>query len=349
MKVGRELASDEVREGLTQPANEYLSRSTAKAVGLRTDRIVDLVRDGYGRSSCHVTIQATSDTCERSFHWEVCLLGGKVESMTVPTLVDRQICHRVADLGFAVSPREVRSFREYGVIETIGNGKGGRNQLATYPKGTAEVIAAVQLAKQDPTYKRKFFRAVLIAWARGAQVGTVGLRRAYRQHFKFEQDQAQRLLRGQRVDAMEPDLHYQPEVHRVISAAQLGRPESSEGLGTLERLTGESVREVIDGSVLGPIDTPPLGSHLGLALQRADGTWQVLPAGHRLWDALALAPKARIAMRASREELDSGRAPARHSLTMNGFSPSDLVVAGQVPDAIERMRKAFGENWWISR
>jgi hypothetical protein len=273
--------------------------------------------------------------------------GGILLRMTIPTQVDRQICYRVADLGFTVSPREVRSLRETGVIETVGKKKGGRGQVAKYRTGTPEIVAAIELAKVDPTYKRKLFRAILIAWVRGAEVGTAGLRGAYRRHFESEERIARNTLDGKRVEDDEPDIQFPPEFFRSLAAAHLGLSERPSDLGNFEKLTGQTVREIMEKS-----DTPELlpavaeGTSLGLAVQRSDGSWRIPRMGSVLWETLALRPQAELARRALREELDVARGPTRAMIQASGFEPSDLVVAGQVPGSIEKLRKWGGPSWW---
>ena len=267
--------------------------------------------------------------------------------MTTPTHVDQQICFRVADLGYEATPREVRSLRELGVIETVGKKVGGRGQVARYRTGTPEIVAAIELAKLDPTYKRKLFRAILIAWARGSSVGTGGLRWAYQQHFKSEERLANNTLNGKRVEDNEPDLQFPLEFNRSLARAQLGMAERPADLGTFEAHTGEMVRNIISQSATPEIlPTPEDGTALGLAVRRKDGSWRIPRMGSDLWEALALRPQAELARRAIRDELDAARGPTKAMIQASGFSPSDLVVAGQVPGSIEKLRKWGGPQWW---
>jgi hypothetical protein len=235
------------------------------------------------------------------------------------------------------------------VIETVGNRSGGRGQVAKYRRGTAEIVAAVELAKLDETYKRKLFRAVLIGWARGAPVGTDGLRWAYRRHFESEERIAENTLAGKRVEDDEPDLQYPPEFYRALAAAHMGRRGRPSDLAAFERHTGEQVREIMEQSAAPEIlPSHEEGTSLGLAVRRKDGSWRVPEVGSHLWEALALRPQAVLARRASREELDAAREPVRAMMRASGFEPSDLVVAGQVPGSLEKLRKWHGASWWKS-
>jgi hypothetical protein len=236
------------------------------------------------------------------------------------------------------------------VIETRGPKTGGRGKVASYANGTAKVVAAVVRAKSDDTYKRKLYRAVLIAWAREASIGTEGLRWAFREHFKAEENKEMRRLQGVRVEEDEPDLHFPPEFNRALAAAKTGAPMGSEFVGTFERLTGPRIAEVMRN---GP--RPDLlprfedETYLGLASRRSDGTWRVSTAGNDHWEGLTLRPRAEIAKSAPRGELDAARRPMRAMFKESGFDPSDLVVANSVPEAVRWMRKWYGDQWWHRR
>jgi hypothetical protein len=265
---------------------------------------------------------------------------------------DQAICRHVAKLGFSVVQRDVRTLRECGVIEVMGDRRdrrGGRSKVAQYVPGTAEVVAAVQVAKTDPTYRRKLYRAVLIAWVRGALIGTPGLRWAYRKHFEHEQKAAINVLKGKRVEDDE-EVTIGPSADRALAGAMLGRVTGSEGIGSLERATGPVVHDAAWKSA-----HPDLllalgdGHSVGLAQQRSDGTWQVRPLGNSVIEALELAPLARIARTASREELEAARDEVRTSMRSRGFDPSDLVVATNAPRHVQYWREAVGAGWWKSR
>lgn len=251
----------------------------------------------------------------------------------------------MAQLGYLVSPREVRTLREYGVIETIGGGRGGRGKIACYVPGSAQVIAAVQEAMTDPTYRRKLHRAVLIAWARGARVGTPGLRRAFSEHYDAEERTATNLVQGKRVEDGESELRFGPGFNRAVAAAQLGLIMTPDEAGVFEDSTGEEVRAALWRS--GQQDllpTPADGTILGLAERRPDGTLRVLPMSERLWEGLALAPLRLMARKAPRSELDSALVSSQSM--SRPFEVSDLVAATNAPVHIRWLRRWYGERWW---
>lgn len=260
---------------------------------------------------------------------------------------DRRICREVADFGVEVSPREVRTLREVGAIETYGSKSGGRGKVGKYMKGTAGIVAGIELAKRDETYKRKLYRAVLIAWVRGVEVRDEGLRWAYRRHFEFEDRFARNTLDGKRVEDDEPDFPFPPEFNKALARAHLGKSMRPVDLVALERHSGQRIRDVMQNSSTPDLlPVPEAGSNLGLAVQRSDGSWRVPELGSKLWEALAHRPQAVLARDAPREELDAAREPVRAMIRASGFEPSDLVVAGQVPGTLEKLRTWHGANWW---
>jgi len=266
--------------------------------------------------------------------------------MPAITGADQELCRQLADLECPASPREVRTLREYGAIQTVGSGKGGRGKDQPYAPGSASVVAAVIEAKADDTYARKLHRAVLIAWARGANVGTAGLRRAFDEHFTAEERSSQSLLDGKRVPDGEPDLRFGQEIHRAIAAAQLGHKRSSAAMESFELGTGDVVRVAYwrtGQRNLLPVQDNTL---LGLAEMRSDGTWRTTDLGEDLWEALALAPLRKIARAAPRGELDLGLSFSQSMMPAHGFETSDLVAATGAPRHVQFMRRWYGHNWW---
>ncbi len=281
------------------------------------------------------------------FYRVVCSAGGNMCVMPTRDDIDQALCDDVAQLGHEVSHRDVRTLREYGAIETVGDRKGGRGKTAHYVPGSASVVAAIQTAMIDPTYRRKLHRAVLIAWSRGARVGTPGLRQAFHEHFDAEERSAKNLVHGQRVEDREPDLRFGPAFNRAIAAAQLGQIGTPDDLAAIERSTGGELRTAFWRA--GQPDLLPTtqdaNSSLGLAARRPDGSWQVLPMGEQLWEALALVPLRRIAWRAPRAELNAALVSSR-SMADRPFEVSDLVTATNVPVHIRWLRRWHGEQWW---
>lgn len=286
------------------------------------------------------------------FSLEGMLAGRYHADVPATTGADLAVSREAAELGYTVSPREVRSLREYGVLETLGDGKGGRGKDQPYVAGSAFVVAAIENAKEDETYKRKLHRAVLIAWARpwprqGANVGTVGLRRAFAEMYDAEERASLNLLDGKRVEDGEPELRFGPSFNRAVAAAHLGRNPTPEDLATFEEQTGDTIRAAFwrsgQRSLLpGEKDN----TTLGLAERRSDGTWRVTNTGEALWGAMALAPMRKIARTAGRAELEAALVLSRSMLPAHGFSPSDFVTACGVPRQIEWMRRWYGYNWW---
>jgi hypothetical protein len=261
---------------------------------------------------------------------------------------DQRISDQLREVGLDVSAREVRTLRDYGVIETCGPG-GGRGKQKDYVPGTAAVVAKIEQAKADDTYARKLHRAVLIAWARGAGIGTDGLRWAFHEHYEAEDRSDRSLLEGKRFHDSEPDLRFGPALNRAIAAARLGYPLSSEQVGEFEQGAGEVIRVAFWRSgqrQLLPVDNDR--TSLGLAERRADGTWRVLEVGDQFWEALSRAPERLIARTAPREELEAALPHSRSALPAHGFQASDLVVACGVPHQVQWMRRWNGDNWWRS-
>jgi len=201
----------------------------------------------------------------------------------------------------------------------------------------------------DPFADLAANRAVLIAWVRGAAVGTDGLRWAYRRHFEFEERTDRNRLEGKRVDEDEPDFDFPPDFYRSLARARMGKAQRPEDLAAFERHTGPRVREVMAQSKTPTLlPAPEEGTSLGIAVQRTDGSWRIPQMGSALWEALSLRPQSLIANTALREELDAAREPTRTIMQASGVEPSDLVVAGQVPESVGWFRKWHGPHWWVA-
>lgn len=282
------------------------------------------------------------------FGWRTPARSITLVGMRVSTTTDQRLCAEVEALGYSVSVRELRTLRELDVVETKGDKRGGRGRMASYVEGTAEVAAAVQQAKLDPTYRRKLCRAVLIAWVGGAPVGTPGLRWAFREHYKVEERTARNLAAGLRVDDDEPEVRLEPATYRVIARAQRGEHPGDELVGALEDgsrpVLGPVVEQVGESS---PLPVPAQDQTvLGLAGRRSDGTWRTHEMGEQVWETLALAPLAQVARTAPRGELDMAKELVRPSMLAYGFEPSALVVADGAPRHCLFMRRWHGDNWW---
>jgi hypothetical protein len=269
------------------------------------------------------------------------------------TDVDQDLCNEVERrFGIKTSPGVVRELRDPGVLVVIGGGRGsgGRHRIAHYAEDSALVVAMVERAKDEPNYLRKLHRAVLIAWGRGAPIGTDGLRWAFREHYRVERRTAERLAARQQVkqkDPAVPDLN-DVAFQQALAEAMLGRSLRLDSLATMEVVSGPTFHEAAGRS--GQPDFLPLpadGRSLGLVSQRPDGSFRMEALGEAAWEALSLAPKEMLARTAPRQELDAARACVRPSFLSAGFPDcSDLLVATEVPTHCLNYRKNFGEQWW---
>jgi hypothetical protein len=272
------------------------------------------------------------------------------------TDVDQELCDEVErQFGVKTSPGVVRELRDPGVLVVIGGGRGsgGRHKIAHYAEDSALVVAMVERAKDEPNYKNKLHRAVLIAWARRTPIGTDGLRWAFREHYRVERRTAERLAARQQVkqkDPAVPDLN-DVAFQQALAEAMLGRKLRPESLATMEIVSGPMFHEA--GWRSGHPDFLPLpadGRSLGLVSVRGDGSVTVEALGVAAWEALSLAPKAMLARTAPRQELDAARECVRPHFLSAGFPDcSDLLVATEVPTHCLNYRKNFGDRWWESR
>jgi hypothetical protein len=265
--------------------------------------------------------------------------------MAPVTDADRDISR---ELRYQVSPREVRTLQEYGAIDTLGGKAGGRGKKNAYIPGTAQVVEAIADAKTDDVYARKLHRAVLIAWARGAAVRSLGLRRAFDHHFDAEERRTRKLMDGQRVKDGEPDLRFGPAFDGATAAAKLGYSPNADDIGGFEESTGEVVRAAFwESGQERFLPDRDKDTMLGLAERRSDGTWHITAQGEELWEALSIASLRRIARAAPREELDKALALTPSVFSSHGFRASDFAVASAVPGQIQWMRKLCGnDKWW---
>jgi hypothetical protein len=213
-------------------------------------------------------------------------------------------------------------------------------------------VAAIEQAKEAPEYCGKLPRAVLIAWARRAPVQTRGLRWAFREHFKHEEAMAVRQAGSPRVIADQPDMKpFGSEVARAIAEAQLGMPRRTDALTALERRTGPTVHKAFWSSGVYKDLLPGMtdGRSLGFVGERADHSFRATSLGDKLWEGMAMAPRARLAQVAPRDELDAACEKMRAMFHDHGFVPSDLVVAGSTPGSLTYFRQWRGDRWWRRR
>jgi hypothetical protein len=261
------------------------------------------------------------------------------------TAPDQQLCREVRDLGFKVSERGIRTLRELGVVQVLGDRKGGRGRVSRYAPGSAQIAAAVEAAKASPDYREKLYNAVLIAWARQVPVPTEGLRWAFRRHFDHEMRTLRNLVEGKRVDDERVMLDHKAD--RALAAAMLGLRSSPEDLAALEAATGPMLHETMWKA--GNPDALPIprdGSSLGLILRRPDGTVRVEPLGDKVWEELAFAPQRDHARRAPREELDAARDVLPRMYASIGATATDLVIASNAPGTALQLRQLIGDKWW---
>jgi hypothetical protein len=114
---------------------------------------------------------------------------------TPPTSADEGVANEATKLlkewgrpDLTVSPTQVKGWRERDALPpTSAPGQGrGRGRKATYPAGTGRIAAALALALDDAKTQREliFERALLIAFARGAEIPDAALRVAFRHVFE---------------------------------------------------------------------------------------------------------------------------------------------------------------------
>jgi hypothetical protein len=68
--------------------------------------------------------------------------------------------------------------------------------VASYPPGSVEIACAIEAAKRDADYRRRFPRAVLIAWGNGSNPGDVALRRSFRHEARHDRLRAMNATRS---------------------------------------------------------------------------------------------------------------------------------------------------------
>ncbi|MST31172.1 hypothetical protein GHK86_00305 [Acidimicrobiaceae bacterium USS-CC1] len=246
--------------------------------------------------------------------------------------------------------------REFGVLVNTST-RGGRGRSAHYGDEAVAAVVAVEAAKTDPEYAGKLHHAVLIAWVRGAPVGTLGLQWAFKETYTGDETAAERRVSGKRVGEhrKSPRARLPRPLEAGVSAAQLGR--SSYAYGS----RGEGKAEVIGHAVAGLAPRVQLASArsdstaflntgdplLGFAKRVDSGkTFILTPAGEELWESLRLPTTKRNARTASREELDRAILSVRSMLAFADFAATDLTVAKLVPDQVALLRAKLGEQWW---
>lgn len=151
--------------------------------------------------------------------------------MLVPkvTATDRDFAGRVAaEVGItkedrpAFTGRMAKELREYGVLHAVGFP--GRGLTVSYTDEDVTVAAAIERAKDDPDYRRKRPRAVLIAYGAGASVADRGLRRAYVDELSAIQDRALTVAHGGRLRETDGDDDYTIDEARAVAAMMSGQP-----------------------------------------------------------------------------------------------------------------------------
>lgn len=233
--------------------------------------------------------------------------------------------------------RMAKELREYGVLHAVGYP--GRGLTVTYTDDDVIVAAAIEWAKDDPDYRRKLRRAVLIAYVAGAPVADRGLRRAYVEELAAIQDRALTVAHGGRLRDTDGGDDYTIDEARALAAMMSG--ELVRGLdpapGAVRAVASKvtpGLRETVaalgtaahatNGDAFGKLRSVTASKPLGLDLARPQGG--MVDKGQRLNELGALladqAPLA-VAIRAARETpratLDEARSVV-HGL--RGVSPA---------------------------
>lgn len=345
-----EDGGDVVGPGAHEPPREDLMPTQTGTLGLSPNGVIDLAWNSDSQIShgdrLPGRLAPVDDFLGEGFV--------RMNECPASSALDEEVAARATcQYRVPTSAAFVRTLRHCDVLPMIGGGpdSGGRGKLATYGEEAAFIVAMVGAAKSDPSYKRKLHRAVLIAWARGTHIETPGLRWAFCRHYKVECRTADRTVGKQQIkerDAAFPELG-RGSFQLALAKAMLGQRLSPEALEAMERASGSRIHELA-WRVGNPdlVSACPDAGSLGLVTQRSDGSWRVEEPGKRLWEALGLAPKKKLALTAPREELDAARAHVRPTFGLLGLECSDLLVATCVPAHCLEYRQSFGEHWWES-
>ncbi len=167
--------------------------------------------------------------------------------MAANSIADKELGRQVRDCGFPdFTARDARFLREREVfrLPPARERHGGRSKLTEYPPGSVEIACAIEAAKRDPLYRRRFHKAVLIAWAGArADVSDVALRPALREEQRLERERARKATTMRKDRAPKGPLNELPGPERVralgaVSDVILGeRPTPQAGRALAERVT----------------------------------------------------------------------------------------------------------------
>ena len=174
-------------------------------------------------------------------------VGEYVGLVAAPTEDDEAFAEQVRQRGHPTfGGRDAQYLREKGVLPLS---KGGdRGKRTRYTSECTEVADAIEQAKDDPEYKRKFHRAVLIAWANDAPVGTGALRQAFKLEHRRELDKARQSVRDRRPSgssAIFPEAARQDRrsYHQAVDDLFSGESPTPAARGALVRLLAPLVAE----------------------------------------------------------------------------------------------------------
>jgi hypothetical protein len=209
-------------------------------------------------------------------------------------------------------------------------GRRGRGNALEFEPNDVDVVCAIEAAKSDRDYRRKFHRAVLIAYGGGANPAHGGLQTAYEDFFRDEQAKQERLRRGGRIrkddDEDRERATLPPELREtflvgdsasITDAAQSALPlvqrtqEIAQEIVNVARDQVEQpgydakLREQFYEIELENLEDP----YLGMARVSTDGTTApiALPKFHKVIEQFQLALFSETATTAHRADMDSIR------------------------------------------
>lgn len=279
--------------------------------------------------------------------------------MTEP---DEQLAAQVRARGFTFTARDARYLRARDVFELppVSRRKGGKGRQTVYPPEAVDVACAIETAKSHPNYRRRFGRAVLIAWADGAPVGTVALRRAFKEEFIRDASRAGRASRSRAHGGTGSTMPAtrRKERQQVMttlceawlgmnvaptstSLAQLARPLAAELVGTLGALPAAAGQAPGDlANTLAVLDHAT-GVVSALATRYADTSADLVRSG---WEADRLMPVVRSVL----HRMSGGSVLlVTASAPRSALDDSRDVVGSLVPD-VSALDRAWVAARWLS-
>jgi hypothetical protein len=191
------------------------SARTAAATSSGTRRSVPRI----AKASSAGAVVPGSCKFQRAFQF-----GGRYTVVVSATTdVDHRFAGRVASLaGTNFSGRMAKELREYGVLHAVGYP--GRGLTVDYNEDDVRVAASIERAKANDFYKRKLRRAVLIAYLNGAPIADKGLRRAWSEELRSQEERALMVANGGRVHPDERLADHTVDELRNLAGMLTGTP-----------------------------------------------------------------------------------------------------------------------------